>query len=69
MTGGIPIGEWSGSDATKALHETIKSYQEASRKQTTQMLRLTWAIAILTFVMLVGLVVQIYLAIKPCVGP
>jgi hypothetical protein len=68
MAGGIPIGEWSGSDATKALHESIKNYQEVSSRQTTQMLRLTWTIAVLTFVMLIGLGVQIYLAIKPCVG-
>jgi hypothetical protein len=28
----IPLGEWSGSDATKALHETIRQYQEESNK-------------------------------------
>jgi hypothetical protein len=68
MSGGIPLGQWSGSDATNALHETIQRYQETSSKQTAQMLRLTWAIAVLTFVMLIGLAVQIYLAIKPCIG-
>jgi hypothetical protein len=64
----IRVGELSGSDATNALHATIRTYQEATAKQTTQLLRLTWAIAILTFVMLVGLGAQIYLALKPCVG-
>ena len=24
--GGLPIGQWSGSDATQALHETIKTF-------------------------------------------
>jgi hypothetical protein len=33
-------------------------------KATRQMLYLTWAITFLTFVMLSGLVIQIYLAIK-----
>jgi hypothetical protein len=61
----IPVGQWSGSDATKALHETIAKYQEQSGRQTAHMIRLTWVIAALTFVMLVGLGVQIYLAIFP----
>ncbi len=63
--GGIPLGEWSGSAATKELHETIKTYQEESSRQTTQMIRLTWVIAGLTFVMLIGLGAQIYLALSP----
>jgi len=66
MPGNIPLGQWSGSDATNALHETIRQYQEQSSKQTKQMLRLTWAIVVLTFVMLLGLGVQIYLALVPC---
>jgi hypothetical protein len=47
------------------LHETIAKYQEQSGRQTAHMIRLTWVIAALTFVMLVGLGVQIYLAIFP----
>lgn len=61
----IPLGQWSGSDATKALHDTVKDYQEQSSKQTVTMIRLTYLIAALTFVMLCGLVVQIYLAVAP----
>jgi hypothetical protein len=58
----IPLGQWSGSEATNALHETIRQHQEASNRQTRQLIVLTWVMAILTFVMTVGLVVQIYLA-------
>jgi hypothetical protein len=69
---GIPLGEWSGSDATKALHETIsalhetiRAYQKESSRQTAQMIRVTWAIAVLTFVMLIAVGAQIYLALPP----
>jgi hypothetical protein len=58
---GIPIGQWSGSDATNALHQTIRD----STRHTTQLLVLTWAIAALTLVMTIGLVVQIYIALNP----
>lgn len=62
---GIPLGEWSGSDATRALHETIKAYQEESGRQTAKMIRLTEAITLLTVVMLLGLALQIYLTVWP----
>jgi hypothetical protein len=61
----IPIGKWSGSDATEALHASIKAYSDQASVQTRQMLRLTWVIAILTSVMLVGLAIQIYLVVNP----
>ena len=54
-----------GSWAVNALHETIKEFNEQSRKQTAQMLWLTKVMAVLTVIMLVGLAVQIYLAIWP----
>ena len=59
----IPMGEF-GSDATNALHETIKAFNTASARQTKWMLRLTWVIAVLTLVMAVGLGVQICLALR-----
>jgi hypothetical protein len=31
--GGIPLGQWSGSDATKQLEETIKSAQLAKSER------------------------------------
>jgi hypothetical protein len=65
-TGGVPIGQWSGSEATNALHETINDFNKASAWQTTWMLRLTWTMAFLTVVMAIGLGVQIWLAWKGC---
>jgi hypothetical protein len=67
--GGLPIGEYSGSDATKALHDTIKKYQEESSRQTDKMVKLTVAITWLTVVMLIAVLVQIYLTIFPVVRP
>ena len=61
--GGIPIGKWSGSDAVDALHNTIRDYQDTATKQTRTIIRLTWAIVTLTIAMLIGLAVQIYLAV------
>ncbi len=61
---GIPLSQWSGSDATKELQETIKRFNVASANQTKQLLVLTLVIAILTSLMLIGLGVQIYLATK-----
>jgi len=60
----IPLSEWSGSGATRELHETIKAFNEASAKQTRQLLILTWVIAVLTTTMTIGLGIQIWLAIK-----
>jgi hypothetical protein len=61
---GIPLGEWSGSNATRELNETIKKFNEATGGQTRRLLFLTWVIAILTALMLIGLGIQIWLALK-----
>jgi hypothetical protein len=61
---GIPVDEWSGSGATKALHETINQFTEQSARQTARLIALTRVLAGLTFVMLIGLAIQIYLAVK-----
>lgn len=60
--GNIPLGEWSGSAATEALHETIQEFNDQASAQAQAMIRLTWAIVVLTACMLIGLVVQIVLA-------
>ena len=60
----IPIERWSGAEATNELHKTIVKFNEVSENQTNQMLKLTRVIALLTFVMLLGLGVQIYLAVN-----
>lgn len=51
-----------GADAIDRLHTTIKEFNEQSQRQTRTIIALTWTIAVLTFAMLVGLGVQIYLA-------
>jgi hypothetical protein len=58
----IPLDDWSGAAATKALHDTIKQFVTTSDKQARKMIGLTWAIIVLTIVMLAGLGVQIWLA-------
>ena len=59
---GILIGQWSGADATNALHKSIREFNEATAKQTRQLVFLTWAIAFLTLAMTVGVGVQIWIA-------
>ena len=59
---GIPLSEWSGSGATRELHETIKQFNDTTQKQTQTLIRLTWIIACLTLVMSVAVIVQIALA-------
>ncbi len=61
-SGGIPLPEWSGSGATRELHETIRKFNEVASRQTNEILKLTRVIALLTIVMTIGLVVQIFLA-------
>ena len=60
--GGIPLGEWSGSDATNALRESIERFNNRTARQTSWLLGLTWVIAALTLVMAIGVAVQIQLA-------
>ena len=59
----IPLDEWSGAGATKELHKTIVALNEATTKQTNAMVALTWAITIMTFVMMVGVGAQIFIAL------
>lgn len=49
--------------ALSKLQKTIKTFNEQSSKQTEELVRLTWWIVGLTFVMVVGLIVQIILAL------
>lgn len=61
-SGGIPLSEWSGSGATRELHDTIRKFNEVTSRQTQEILKLTRVIAVLTLVMTIGLAVQIFLA-------
>jgi hypothetical protein len=60
--GGVPIGDWPGANATNQLHKMIEEFNEPTKRQTNQMVVLTWIIAILTFLLFVGLIIQIWLA-------
>ena len=59
----IPLGQWSGSDATKALHQSINEFNEVTSKQTRTIIRLTWAILFLTAVMTVAVILQLVKAV------
>jgi hypothetical protein len=58
----VPLSEWSGVGATREPHEAITAFNEQTAAQTATMIRLARAIALLTVLMLLGLVVQIVLA-------
>ena len=60
----ISLEDWSGSKATKELNDIIKKYNETTNKQTNKMINLSWAIVVLTILMLVGLVIQICISLK-----
>lgn len=62
--GGIPLSEWSGSGATRELEQTIREFNAQSSRQTRQLLVLTWVIAALTFVMTIGVAMQIYISLS-----
>jgi hypothetical protein len=63
--GGIDLDECSGSNATRELHKTIKDFNEVTSRQSTVLVRLTWVISFLSFAMLAGLIIQIWLAFYP----
>ena len=60
---GIPIGQWSGSDATEQLRMTIENYNETATKQIDEMVKLTRSIRTLTFVMVALVIGQLVVAI------
>lgn len=61
---GIPLGEWSGSTATRELHATIREFNAAATRQTNEIVRLTrWMLA-LTVLMTIAVVVQIVVALR-----
>jgi hypothetical protein len=62
---GVPLGEWSGSDATNRLRAVIEKQHEETVKQTTRMVLLTWAMFALTFVMVLATIIQVWLAFWP----
>jgi len=65
---GIPLGQWSGSDATDELRRTIVRLNEVAEIQTREMVRMTRWIMWLTVVMTVGVAAQIALGILSLAG-
>lgn len=60
--GGIPLSEWSGSGATDRLRQMLENYSEVTAKQTTELIRLTRQLVLITWLLVIGLIVQIVLA-------
>lgn len=60
----IPMGRVSGSDATEKLEKTIIDINQTATRQTNKIIKLTYAILALTFVMAVLVVVQIWITIN-----
>ena len=61
----IPIKQWSGADATEALHDTVKEYNEVATAQAKAMIKLTRWIIVLTIALLLGLALQVWIALQP----
>jgi hypothetical protein len=64
MKQGIPLGQWSGSDAKERHRETIEASNLQAEKQTRTMVRLTWVIAALTLVMVIVGALQVWIAVR-----
>jgi hypothetical protein len=63
-TGGIPLDEWFGASATKALHATMQEFVQATNQTSRRMVQPTWAIAVLTAMMVGAVMMQIVLALR-----
>jgi hypothetical protein len=61
---GIPLGQWSGSDATDRLRGTIVELSRVTECQTRTLVRLTWALVALTVVIVVLTVVLVVDALR-----
>jgi hypothetical protein len=48
---GIPLGVWSGSDATERLRQTMLDVDRSSRRQGTIMIWLTGVLVLMTGVL------------------
>jgi hypothetical protein len=64
VSGGIPIGQWSGSDATTQLRAAIERFNAEAGKQTQTVIALTKWMLFLTVVMTVAVGVQILLTLR-----
>jgi hypothetical protein len=55
----IPLGQWSGSDATDRLRETMIELDKTAKRQTRWLIGLTWALVALTAVIAILTVVLV----------
>ena len=60
----IPLDVLSGSRATKELEKTVLELSASSNQQTKHVIKLTYTILILTFIMACMVGVQIWLALQ-----
>jgi hypothetical protein len=64
MTGGIPLGQWSGGDATEQLRASIEESNRLASRQARLMIWLTVAILFLSIVMAIAAAIQVWLAFR-----
>ncbi len=62
--GGIPLGEWSGSDATDRLRAVIEKQHEQTARQSKVMVWLTVMMFVLAVVTTAATLVQVWLAFR-----
>ena len=55
----IPLGQWSGSDATDRLRETIIELDKTTKRQTKWLIGLTCALVVPTIVIVILTVVLV----------
>jgi hypothetical protein len=60
----MPLYGPSSKGAVEDLHKTIKEFNDRASRQSDTMIRLTWVIAVLTLLLFLGLLVQIWLAVR-----
>lgn len=63
--GGIPLSDWSGSGATRDLHETIKQQIVVIDKQSKAIARLTVITTFLAAIQTIATVIQVLPMIHP----
>jgi len=60
----IPLDIWNGSASTKELEKTILKLSESSNRQTSHVIKLTYAMLFLTLIMSCMVGVQIWLSLQ-----
>jgi len=56
---GIPMGQWSGADATDRLRQTMIDLSKTTEAQTKWLVRLTWVLVVMTAVLVVLTVILV----------